>query len=248
MSDIDIHHLSAAYALDALDSRERLAFEAHYPSCDVCRADVQDFRSTLTQMAGATVNEPSTSVRNAVMTEIAQTRQLSPLLPAVVSDLAERRRRRQRALAGILVAAALVGVFIAGGALMNRSEAGPSYADDLAMVLDQSDGRVVALDGTAAGAGTSTDGGAMKVAWSESRELAVFMGDGLHTAPVGEAYELWMIGPDGPVAMSVLDSARDGTIRATLVFHGSPVAWGVTLEPVTGSPIPTSDVIYLGTA
>ena len=47
MSDIDIHHLSAAYALDALDERERMAFEAHYPSCDVCRADVIDFRDTI---------------------------------------------------------------------------------------------------------------------------------------------------------------------------------------------------------
>jgi hypothetical protein len=181
------------------------------------------------------------------MTEIAQTRQLSPLLPAAVSDLAERRRRRQRAFAGILVAAALVGVFVAGGAVLNRSDSA-SYADDLASVLDQSDGRVVALDGTAAGAGTPTDGGAMKVAWSESRELAVFMGDGLHAAPSGEAYELWMIGPDGPVAMSVLDAAEDGTIRASLMFHGSPVAWGVTLEPAAGSPTPTGDVIYLGTA
>ena len=32
MSDIDIHHLAAAYALDALDSHERAAFEAHYPA------------------------------------------------------------------------------------------------------------------------------------------------------------------------------------------------------------------------
>ena len=51
--DIDIHHLSAAYALDALDERERVAFEAHYPSCEVCRGDVQAFRATLAQVAAA---------------------------------------------------------------------------------------------------------------------------------------------------------------------------------------------------
>ena len=52
MSDIDIHHLAAASALDALDSHAA-AFEAHYPSCEVCRADVLEFRSTLAVVAEA---------------------------------------------------------------------------------------------------------------------------------------------------------------------------------------------------
>ena len=68
MSDIDIHHLAAAYALDALDARERAAFEAHYPSCEVCRADVLEFRSTLAVVAeaeadGATTRSPATGAR-----------------------------------------------------------------------------------------------------------------------------------------------------------------------------------------
>ena len=46
MSDIDVHHLAAAYALDALDRHEREAFEAHYDKCDVCRSDVMEFRET----------------------------------------------------------------------------------------------------------------------------------------------------------------------------------------------------------
>jgi anti-sigma factor RsiW len=63
VSDIDIHHLSAAYALDALDARERAAFEAHYPSCDVCRADVLDFRSTLAVVAEAEAVAPPADLR-----------------------------------------------------------------------------------------------------------------------------------------------------------------------------------------
>ena len=37
MSDIEIHHLGAAYALDALDDRERAAYEAHFATCAVAR-------------------------------------------------------------------------------------------------------------------------------------------------------------------------------------------------------------------
>jgi anti-sigma factor RsiW len=40
VSGIDIHQLAAAYALDALDDRERAEFEAHYPTCPVCRPEV----------------------------------------------------------------------------------------------------------------------------------------------------------------------------------------------------------------
>ena len=42
MTEIDVHHLAAAYALDALDDRERMAFEGHYGSCEVCHTDVQE--------------------------------------------------------------------------------------------------------------------------------------------------------------------------------------------------------------
>ena len=53
MSGIDIHQLAAAYALDAVDERERAEFEAHYPTCPVCRPEVAGFRETLSQVAAS---------------------------------------------------------------------------------------------------------------------------------------------------------------------------------------------------
>ena len=50
VSGIDIHQLAAAYALDAVDERERAEFEAHYPTCPVCRPEVAGFRETLSQV------------------------------------------------------------------------------------------------------------------------------------------------------------------------------------------------------
>ena len=34
----DLHHLSGAYAVDALDEAERSAFERHLAVCAACRA------------------------------------------------------------------------------------------------------------------------------------------------------------------------------------------------------------------
>lgn len=239
--DIDIHHLGAAYALDALDERERAAFEAHYPSCEVCRGDVLAFRATLAQVAAAQSTTPPPSLKASVMAEIAQTRQLSPLLPDRVSDLAERRRRKQRAIGGILAAAAAVVLFVGGVALVGR-DGGAAYADALAQVMDAPDGRVMTLE-----PGEGATGDAMvKVAWSAEEGMAVFMADGLPDTSEGTAYELWFIGDAGPQPMGMLEAVRGGELNAVLDIEGQPSAWGVTVEPESGSPAPTGDILFLG--
>ncbi len=249
MTDVDIHHLGAAYALDALDERERMAFEAHYPSCDVCRADVSDFRSALAQLAGASTAAPSTSVRAAVMAEIAQTRQLSPMLPDSISDLAERRRRQQRTYGGALAMAAAVVLAFVTGAMVTGGDEAPAYATDLEFVLAHGDARMVTLGSTGA-TGSSADG-SVKVAWSDEGERMVLLANGLPGAPDGQAYELWLIGADGSVPLRMLDDASEGSIRSSIGIgtgvgiDSAPRAWGITLEPSGGSDAPTGDILYL---
>ena len=239
MSDIDIHHLAAAYALDALDSHERAAFEAHYPSCEVCRADVLEFRSTLAVVAEAEAVPPPPDLKRRVMEEIAQTRQLSPHLPSSVTDLAERRRRRRRMTVTLLAAAAAAGVFVAG-ALTVGGDDSPAYATALVKVLEHSDAQFATLSG---------DGdGQVRVAWSGDAERAVLLADDLPEAPDGMAYELWLIDESGPVPMSVLDRAVGGEIRDAIVMDDDvdrePTAWGITLEPAAGSATPTGDILF----
>ncbi len=240
MSDIDIHHLAAAYALDALDPHERAVFEAHYPSCEVCRADVLDFRSTLAVVAEAEAVAPPTDLRRRVLDEIAKTRQLSPHLPSGVTDLAERRRRRRRMTATVLAAAAAVGLFTAGALIVGGSDS-PAYATELANVLAHSDARFETLGGNG--------DGEVRVAWSGDAERAVLLADDLPEAPEGMAYELWLIDDSGPLAMNVLDRADGGEIRDAVVMDGDvdrePTAWGITLEPEAGSVSPTGEVLFV---
>lgn len=240
MSDVDIHHLGAAYALDALDEHERTAFEAHYTSCEVCNADVSDFRATITHLAEASSTTPPAGLRAKVLADIAQTRQVSPLLPAAVTDLAGRHRKRQRWVGGGLAVAAAVVAIVAGTIVSGRNDQ-PAYAAELATVLEQDDARFVTLPSTDAAAG----GGSVKVAWSQEIDAAVLLADGLPAAPDGQAYELWLIGADGPIPMSVLDAAGDGQLREVLDVDAAPQAWGVTIEPAAGSPAPTGPILYL---
>jgi anti-sigma-K factor RskA len=239
VSDIDIHHLAAAYALDALDARERAAFEAHYPSCEVCRTDVLDFRSTLAVVAEAESVTPPADLRRRVLDEIARTRQLSPHLPSSVTDLADRRRRRRRMTASLFAAAAAAGLFTAGALLVGRGDA-QEYATELANVLGESDARFETLGG---------DGeGHVRVAWSGDAERAVLLADDLPEAPDGMAYELWLIDESGPLAMNMLDRAEGGEIRDSIEIDAAvdrePTAWGITLEPVAGSVSPTGDILF----
>ena len=63
MSDIEIHHLGAAYALDALDERERAAYEAHFATCDICRTDVAEYRAAAADLASLTATPPPPDVK-----------------------------------------------------------------------------------------------------------------------------------------------------------------------------------------
>ena len=51
MTTTDIHALVGAYALDAVDDLERVAFERHLQACESCRAEVDELRETAGSLA-----------------------------------------------------------------------------------------------------------------------------------------------------------------------------------------------------
>ena len=236
MTDIDLHHLSAAYALDALDERERVAFEAHYGACEVCRTDVLEFHRTLTQVADSLAAPPPASLRSKVMAEVAVTRQLSPSLAQTI-DLA--KRRRMRAWTTMMVAAAALAMIMVTVVALNGRGNNYEYSDDLARVMEQPDSRLLSLENKS---GTE---GSFKVAWSSSLGEAVLIGEGLPAAPNDKAYELWLITPEQTMAMYVLDPANDGNVHRTFKAPADPIAWAITVEPAAGSPTPTGEIIYI---
>lgn len=236
-AELDLHHLAAAYALDALDAGERMAFEAHYTDCVVCSQDVNDFRSTLAGLGELTAVAAPASLRAEVLDRIATTRQLSPQ----VTKLADRRHRRP----SLLAAAAAVVLFIAAASFLvgRGSHTDDAFADELAQVLAQPDVRLVDLPATSDAAR-----GHFRVAWSALSGQTAIIGNDLLPADDGLVYELWLIDAAGPVPAHLLDRAGSGEVRRVLELAGQPLKWGVTIEPAGGSPSPTGEILFLGDA
>ena len=238
MNGADIHQLAAAYALDAVDERERAEFEAHYPTCAICRPEVAGFRETLSQVAASVAVEPPASLKSNVMAEIGSTRQLSPLLPDSVVDLATHRRNRHRMVRAVSVAAALIALAVGAYAVGRQSGNSNDFADEAAAVFAKHD----MVNTTLVGTGT----GSFKVAWSPSSSKAVVVGDGLPDPGPGRAYELWLIDGSGAHAVRLLDKAAGREVRRVVTVDGQPTKWAVTVEPDGGVDQPTGTIIFSG--
>lgn len=224
----DVHHLAAAYALDALDPDERAVFEIHLESCDACRADVRDFTDVAGDLAGATATTPPPAMRPAVLAEIAQTRQERPAVHRL-----DETRRRPRSGVLMAVAAAVIGL-IAGAAIVLSVIDRDSDAD---VVLSAPDAITTPLDGAE---------GSVRVVWSTELGQAVLLGDGLADPGDGREYELWAIVDDGPLPAGLF-TPDDGSVETVFELDPaatSPAAWGITNEPEGGSPAPTGEILY----
>ena len=77
MSD-DLHSLSGAYALDALDDDERADFEEHLARCATCRDEVDSFGAVTPLLAETVAVTPPPSLRDDILARAAQTRQDPP--------------------------------------------------------------------------------------------------------------------------------------------------------------------------
>ncbi len=75
----DLHHLSGAYAVDALDDAERTSFEQHLAVCADCRAEVAELSATAQSLTALTEATPPPSLRASVLSGITRVRPLPPL-------------------------------------------------------------------------------------------------------------------------------------------------------------------------
>jgi anti-sigma-K factor RskA len=232
MSDSEIHHLGAAYVLDALDDRERVLFETHVASCGICRTDVRELRAAAAELSTLTATPPPTDLKARVLTQVATTRQLSPL-PDQVVRLADRRRRPT----AIALAAAAAVVVFAVGALVAGALDDDDFGEQLAAMMVEPDARTVRLAGDG--------GGTVTVVWAGGR--AAVVADGLSDPGEGRAYELWAIDDAGAHPLRLLDDAGDGRVERIIEVDRRPTAFGVTIEPAAGSDVPTEPILFAAT-
>ena len=239
-SNLDLHHLAAAYALDALDADERIAFEAHYHDCHVCSHDVGDFRATLAAMGEPSVTAPPADLKARVMQQVAETRQLSRRVATRTPAWTPTRRPWLLAAAATLILFVAVTSFVVG----RGSDSDDAFAAQLEQVMAEPDVRMVDLEATSDSSGP----GHIRVAWSSGAGQAAVIGSDLPAPDDGLVYELWLIDDSGAVPIEMLDDAHGGQVRRILPITGIPIKWGITIEPAAGSASPTGEILFLGDA
>ena len=227
----DIHKLTGAYALDAVDDLERARFEQHLATCEDCRAEVAELRETAVLLAEDVAVTPPASLRSSVLSGISHVRPLPP----EVSPLAPTRGRAR--WLPFLVAAAVALLIGVGAAVVQPWSSDEPTLTAAERVLDAPDAERVSVDLGEAGRAT--------VVRSKSEDRAVIVTEDMVSAPSGKAYELWFQTPASDmVPAGLMPDAADQTV----VLEGSAAdatAVGITVEPDTGSESPTTDPIAL---
>src|SRR5438552_13481142 len=109
---MDLHDLTAAYALDALDPDEAEAYERHLSQCEECREQLADLNETAGSLAFGTVAPaPPAHLRGAILDAAAAER--SNVVPLL---------RRRWVARGLAVAAAAAACIVVGFAVyLSRS-------------------------------------------------------------------------------------------------------------------------------
>lgn len=221
----DVHALSGAYAVDALDEAERIEFERHLATCATCQAEVDSLTEAAGSLAALTEAQPPAALRDAVLADIATVR---PLAPRVGSGRAAVRRRP------FLVAAAAVIALGAGAVAWHPWESAPTTS------LAQ---RVIHADDTRSTTQHVGRGATLTLYRSASIGRAVVVTAGMPAAPAGRVYELWLQDARGAMHPAGLMPHRSD---ATVLVRGTATdarGVGITVEPAGGSPVPTSNPI-----
>lgn len=251
----DLHHLSGAYAVDALDEHERLSFEQHLAGCPDCRAEVAELTSAAHALAALNEVTPPAGLRESVLSGITKVRPLPPVDTGVdgsqrSADAAtttgghrpDGGTRRgvvvpfvRRTSTWLAAAAAAVAITVGGLTWAPWSE-GPASPYD--QVVAAADARTV----------TSTkDGTVATVTYSRQLGRSAISVTGLPPLPEGQTYQLWYGSADQKfTGAGLFDTDASG--RASAVLEGdanAAAAVGVTVEPAGGSAQPTSAPIMM---
>ncbi len=234
----DMHSLSGAYALDALEAgAERDRFARHMSRCQSCASEVRGFREVATALAFAATAEPPPELRDRVLAAAARARQLPPEVRA------HARPRRTRSwvpwLSGVVATASIVVAVLFGFAQAHtQQQLNQAQAENKAISLLLSSPQVTLLSRS------TTKGGVATVVLAAARHQLVVVTNGLPALPAGRVYQLWLIGKTKIVSAGLLPAATSGRtapVLASGVVKGDTL--GLTVEPAPGSAQPTTKPI-----
>jgi anti-sigma-K factor RskA len=231
----DVHALSGAYAVDALDDLERAKFERHLSECQDCQEEVASLREASALLADLTAVTPPPSLRDSVLAGITTVRPIPPVVAEAVPAKPTRRR-----WTGLLVAAAAVTVLGSGAVVVQQltddpTSEGPTPYTVAEQVLRDNDAKRIVQE--------FRDGSKATVVVSRKVDKAVIVTERMAAPPAGSVYQLWYQYGTDMVPAGVMPIQPD----VTKVLDGDArdaEAVGISVEPEGTSPEePTTDPI-----
>jgi anti-sigma-K factor RskA len=219
-----------AYALGTLEDCEREPIERHVSDCAQCLDDLGQFQDTLYEAAalGAVNVDPPRDLRTRIVIRHRGARVLGR------PDFLEQVREFLFRPVPLGVPAALVVLLVVAFGIIGTTRGdADAYARALAGVAD---GRVVAL----APSDANPNARGSVVIPNQGQAYLVVR---LPAPPSGKAWEAWVLKP-GPVAVPAGTHEAGGVFTLLLTAPldaGDGVA--ITLEPVAGSPQPTTQPV-----
>ncbi len=235
----DLHTLTGAYALDAIDGAERDRFERHLRRCQPCDYEVRGLHETAGRLGVAVAKAPPPQLKERVVAAAARTRQLPPAAAERPRSPASRSWLPRVAVAfgAVAVAAALVLAFVLSS-VQRQLDTARAQDKAISAVLTAPGARILTARATVGGTGTVVVAG--------HQHKLIFTSAGLPQLSAAKVYQLWLIGPPRTRSVGLLPTASGGRtapVLASGVRAGDRV--GVTVEPAGGTSQPTTTPILV---
>lgn len=228
--------LIPAYALSCLDEDESVMVAEHLEGCQECQAELRAYQAIVDQLPLAVPqSEPSSQVKQVLLKRVEQAYPVDKQPSAW--DRLTNVIKSATPVWGLASLAVVVILLVSNVALwrqVNRLQSNPG-----ATAL-----RVVNLDGT-----QFSPGATGMIVMSRNGEYGTLVVDHLSALSPEQQYQLWLIRDGKRTSGGVFSVSPEG-YASLVIASPRPLddygAFGVTIEPAGGSPVPTGEKVLGG--
>ena len=231
---MDLHDLTPAYALDALDPAEREEYEGHLATCERCREELEGFWQVSGSLARAAGGPPPpASLRERILEQARQraARQRSVQRHPVAASFAVPVLSSVAAVAAVVA----IGLGVWAASLSNElDDVRGQLASDAGAVAILADPQTARSSSSPAQtAASSCPRPAGRRWWSRASTRA----------PAGKTYEIWVIEGGKPKPAGLFEAAGTRTVLTLSRPVPDDAIVAVTVERDGGVSLPTGTPI-----
>ena len=230
-TELELHTLSGAYAIDALSAEEAAAFRTHLDTCVACCEEVRELRAAAARMGASEALSAPSHLRAKVLAAVDQTPQLPPRVTPLRGGTTHAKRfSRPRMLIAAAAAVVIAAVGVGITQLGHRDE--PVMAASVSKVFQAPDAHRATV--------STANGGRLTVATSASLGKMAVETDRLPRLGQRQVYQIWAVHNGVMVSQGLVADVGDG---AAMAMPGKGIEVAITIEPAGGSKKPTTKPI-----